>query len=403
YVRYVPYLQQLLHSVQRRLEQSVTLTSPPTYKTRVKSFESYYKKALRVKPAETAATDGIVWLSDIIGVRVICAFLEDLAEVLAQLRANFAVREVEHKGAAHSFKEFGYDSIHVLVSIPDDCAVPSPRDDAGRPLLVPTDIVCEIQIRTILQDAWSEVEHELIYKSEFSPFDLPLRRKLASINASLSLADIVFQEIRDYQRKLQAEVAERRLGFYRKVDETAGHIAEQPQAALPFDRGVSFVKGTIDDLILEAMHAHNTGDLTRATAIYTQIIDAVPSPPDAVLSVIYKHRGMAFFTQSDYSRALEDFLTSARFDERNFRALYYAGIVYAIDHQYEKAVDCYSHSLLINSYQGHTFFRRAAAHYELGAYERALADITAAQKLGMDDSNCRALHERIVQKLGLAV
>ena len=103
-----------------------------------------------------------------------------------------------------------------MLDIPEEIKNQVEQEHSG--LKVPNSLVCEIQIRTILQDAWAEVEHELVYKSEFSPFDLPLRRKLASTNASLSLADIIFQEIRDYQTKLQREVDERRASFYEQAD-----------------------------------------------------------------------------------------------------------------------------------------------------------------------------------------
>ena len=52
------------------------------------------------------------------GIRVICAFLEDLEIVRKQLEASFSVQEVERKGAEQSFREFGYESVHVLISIP---------------------------------------------------------------------------------------------------------------------------------------------------------------------------------------------------------------------------------------------------------------------------------------------
>ena len=215
YEAYAPYFYAVMENIQKRLERAVTLASPPTYKARIKSFDSYYKKILRLKVP--APDDGsLICLTDMIGIRIICAFLEDIAVVLKQVQGLFDVREIEQKGPAQNFKAFEYESIHILVKIPDSC-FPSPSDFPTLPRL--NDIVCEIQIRTILQDAWAEVEHELIYKSEFSPFDLPLRRKLASINASLTLADTIFQEIRDYQKKLQGEVNERRKLFYEKVDE----------------------------------------------------------------------------------------------------------------------------------------------------------------------------------------
>ena len=133
--------------------------------------------------------------------------------------------------------------------------------------------------RTILQDAWAEVEHELVYKSEFNPFDKPLRRKLASINASLTLADIVFQEIRDYQKKLQGEIAFRRNTFYEKADditdEELGLEPKEKESLTAIDDDDLSITGTIDDLVLAALQAHNSGKLDKAVRIYTQIITSM--------------------------------------------------------------------------------------------------------------------------------
>ena len=396
YEAYEPYFYAVMENIQKRLERSVTLSSPPTYKARIKSFDSYYKKILRLK-ARSPEDGSLICLTDMIGIRIICAFLEDIAVVLDQVQKLFDVREIEQKGPAQNFKAFEYESIHILVKIPDSCFPPS-SDFPSLPRL--NDIVCEIQIRTILQDAWAEVEHELIYKSEFSPFDLPLRRKLASINASLTLADTIFQEIRDYQKKLQGEVNERRKLFYEKVDELDAIKREIKQTSRePSSNASPFVKGTIDDLLLDAIHAHNTGDLARAIEIYTQIIESSPQPPAVVLSVIHKHRGMAYFTESEYQKALEDFQASAAHNPQNFRALYYEGIVYGILGDNAAAIDRFSKSLAINEYQSHAFYHRAEAYYEKGEYENALGDIRAAEKLGINDDACKALFAKIMDRI----
>src|SRR5574344_2965935 len=324
YESYGPVFLQIVGNIENKLKNTIKLASMPTYKSRIKSFSSYYRKVLRVKPDEAVQGDHLIELTDMMGIRVICAFLEDLSEVEKQVCAHFDVKEVEHKGAAQNFREFGYESVHILIRIPQDCAV---KTD----LPISPDTVCEIQIRTILQDAWAEVEHELVYKSEFTPFDMPLRRKLASMNASLSLADIIFQEIRDYQKKLQGEVDARRESFYEQADELDElGTQNKPETPEKIERISPYVKGTIDDMLLEAIHAHNEGDLDRAVKIYTAIIESKPSPDAIVLSVIHKHRGMAYFTQSEYEKALDDFKASAELDPKNFRAVYYQGIVYSI-------------------------------------------------------------------------
>ena len=399
YESYIPLLIQIRENIHKKIKENIYLSSQPTYKARIKSFSSYYRKLIRQKSEEAALSDSLVCLTDMIGIRVICTFLEDISVVLEQLKEIFDIREIERKGADLNFKEFGYESIHVLIAIPEDC-VPVDIDDN---LPLPNDLVCEIQIRTILQDAWAEVEHELIYKSEFTPFDMPLRRKLASMNASLNLADIIFQEIRDYQKKLQDEMNERKLQFYNIADtitnEQLGVNVEKKE--LQIERINPYVHGTIDDLLLQAIHAHNAGEFDRAISIYTEIIESKPSPNNIVLSVILKHRGMAYFTKNDYMQALKDFKQSFEFDSKNFRSVYYEGIVNSVQKDYKSAVKCFDKSLELNEYQAHTYYRRAIALYELHEYERAMNDVAAAKNLGLEDKGLDDLHEKLLKKFDM--
>ena len=399
YESYIPLLIQIRENIHKKLKENIYLSSQPTYKARIKSFSSYYKKLIKQKSEEAASSESLVCLTDMIGIRIICTFLEDISVILEQLKEIFDVREIERKGADLNFKEFGYESIHVLIAIPDDC-IPA---DIDSDLPLPDDLVCEIQIRTILQDAWAEVEHELIYKSEFTPFDMPLRRKLASMNASLNLADIIFQEIRDYQKKLQDEMNERKLQFYNIADsitnEQLGVNVEKKDQQI--ERINPYVRGTIDDLLLQAIHAHNAGEFDLAISIYTEIIESKPAPNNIVLSVILKHRGMAYFTKNDYIRALEDFRQSFEFDSGNFRSVYYEGIVYSVQKDYKSAVKCFDKSLELNEYQAHAYYRRAIALYELYDYERAVNDVAAAKNLGREDKGLDDLHEKLLKKFDM--
>ncbi|MBO4404172.1 MAG: tetratricopeptide repeat protein [Treponema sp.] len=401
YDSYSKVFSEVLENMEAKLKSTIKLASMPTYKARIKSFKSYYKKILRQKPDESKQSSSLVTLTDMIGIRVICAFIEDLREVERQVSAHFTVKEIERKGAEQSFREFGYESIHILVKIPPECM---PKKNTSPAL--PEDIVCEIQIRTILQDAWAEVEHELIYKSEFNPFDKPLRRKLASINASLSLADMIFQEIRDYQNKLQTELGTRRGTFYEKADELTEQkelceTKEVQQEAASDD----FIdpNASIDDLVLQALHEHNLGNLSRAEVIYTKILESQPEPPAIVMSVIFKHRGMAYFAQSKFDEALSDFKDSIARDPKGFRAMYYEGIVYSIQNKNKEAIESFNRSLEIDSYQSHVYYRRALSYYNLGEYEKAMQDVEKASKLGLDDADLTNLKNKLVQKFDMGV
>ena len=395
YESYTDYFYEIMKKVIERLQQNIKLSAQPTYKSRVKSFDSYYKKVLRLKPSQMEETKSLIYLTDMMGIRMICAFLEDINLGLEQIKKLFDIKEVEVKGAEKKFSEFGYESIHVLVKIPPEFR--PPLEGKYKDLEpISDELVCEIQIRTILQDAWAEVEHELIYKIEFNPFDIPLRRKLASINASLTLADITFQEIRDYQNKLQRELDERRRSFYSLADGFLNEKTDKKDEDI--NRVSPYVQGTIDELLLKAIEAHNDGHLTDAVDIYTRIIEAVPESEKNVLAVIRKHRGMAYFAMNNLDAALEDFQKSIDADPKAFRSYYYKGIVYSILKKYKEAIDCYTKSLEINEFQAHTNFRRAMAYYETGEYEKSMNDLDVAIKLGMNPDECKPLQEKLVKK-----
>jgi putative GTP pyrophosphokinase len=310
------------------------------------------------------------------GIRIICPFIEDLAMVENLIKNSFEVAEVERKGH-YTFKEFGYESTHLLIKIPE--AIIMKRGNAGCD-------VAEIQIRTILQDAWAEVEHELVYKAEFTPFDDPMKRKLAAVNASLSLADIIFQEIRTYQRQLNGELGKRRESFFQKIEESTDALlfaeeqpsrAETPETSAPVPLSPDSV--SIDDLLLSALYAHNKNRFDEAIALYSRILELKPG--SAISSLIYKHRGMANFARSNYGDAIEDFSRTLEFDAKSYKAAYYRGVVHSVLKQYSEAIDDFTKSLVINPYQAFCLFRRGQAYYHIGDYPQALSDCEASLAL----------------------
>jgi len=397
YEAYSEYFNEIMGNVVERLQKNVKLMAAPTYKSRVKSFNSYYRKVLRLKPEQVEENRSLIYLTDMMGIRMICAFLEDINIGLEQIKTLFEIKEVEVKGAEKKFSEFGYESIHVLVKIPEEF-IPKLEGKYEGLTAVSDELVCEIQIRTILQDAWAEVEHELIYKTEFNPFDIPLRRKLASINASLTLADITFQEIRDYQNKLNSELDKRRRSFYDMADNL---LNEKMPEKKEISRVTPFVQGTIDDMLLKAISAHNEGRLEDAVDIYTKIIEAVPDQTGNIPAVIHKHRGMAYFAMNKLEEAIQDFEASIYADPKAFRSYYYKGIVCSVLKRYPEAVDAYSQSLELNEFQCHTNLRRAMAYYELGEYEKAMNDLDVAIKFGMKPEEYKPLQDKLVKKFGM--
>lgn len=152
---------------------------------RVKSLESVRAKLLR-----KAYRRPRVQLTDRIGVRVIVYHGQDVDTVASLLRAMVQVRERDSgdKRQALGLREFGYRSYHLVAQIPDRvCARPELRALRGQ--------VFEVQIRSLLEHAWAEIEHGVVYKSGA---ELPkvLQRRFASLAGVLELLEHDFSAVR---------------------------------------------------------------------------------------------------------------------------------------------------------------------------------------------------------------
>ncbi len=386
YLAKTPTYSRILDMLQAQLNHELIERGlHPTIRSRVKSFSSYYEKILGLL-AKGKSSEEAFLIYDVIGLRIVCPFLDDLKIVEEHIGSSFDVFQTEYKGSEHTFREFGYQSIHFLIHVPQGILLQCGCEGS---------LLCEIQLRTILQDAWSEVEHELIYKSDFSPFDEPMKRKLAALNANLTLSDTLFQEIRDYQRTLQTQLQKRRRDFLSKVknpdadapaplEKTRPDVPER-EKAVPSD--FVYAEKSVDDLLVDALVAHNSGNFKKAIDIYSNIL--LRDFPEHIKSIIHIHRGMAFFAESEYEQALYDFSAALELNADNYRALYYRGCTYQMMQKHEAALDDLTACLEINPYQFEPLYRRAQLYAVVGDRRKALSDCSRALKI--DPSSSEAL------------
>ncbi|MFQ3620999.1 MAG: tetratricopeptide repeat protein [Spirochaetales bacterium] len=385
-----------------------------TLKKRIKSFESLFSKVLKKarQVRQYSHFEGVepsVIITDFIGLRIVCPFIEDTIKVEDLLRRNLEVLEQENKGEEYSPHEFGYVSTHIIVKIAGNMIVEG---------VLQEDVLAEIQIRTILQDAWAEVEHELMYKAEFTPFDEPLRRKLAAVNANLSLSDIIFQEIRDYQRRLQAELKTRRTSFLLKIQSETEENLKNSNARFPgfppqFQEGQEIqesqeiqrmAKGspfyeTLDNLLLNALTAHNQQQYDKAIDMYSSIL--ARKPKKSIRALVYIHRGMAFFGESKYDKALEDFTAALTLQPENPRIYYYRGIVQRFRKDLNGALLDFNRSLDLDPYHFDSLFSRAQVYFSLGNYVQAMEDCKQALALKPKVAEAQRFLKVIERKISL--
>ena len=91
-------------------------------------------------------------ITDIAGVRVVCAFVSDVYRVFELLTAHDDVSVYQVKDYIAKPKENGYRSLHLLLEIPVFLS-------SG-----PVQTIVEVQIRTIAMDFWASLEHKIYYK-----------------------------------------------------------------------------------------------------------------------------------------------------------------------------------------------------------------------------------------------
>jgi putative GTP pyrophosphokinase len=339
-------------------------------------------------------------VTDVIAMRIVSPFLDDVSEVLAALRQNFEIHDLDRKGAEYSVREFGYESVHCLLRVPQDLC------DSFH-LAGPFD--CEVQLRTILQDAWAEVEHEIIYKNDYSPLGSSLQRKLAALNANLSLSDITFQEIRDYQRALQAELSTRRASFWERLHADLGDAPRDDsdgprgQSGLEAEVAPGSFPGALDDSIgvldaelLAAIRAHNAGDYSGAAAIYTRILNT--SPPATAAAVLYMHRGMAMFAQGNHRAALDDFSKAIEMNPENSRAFFYRGTVYRVLGDSAAAERDFTTCVDIDPYRSDSLYQRSATRLTAGDLDGARSDCDAALTLEPESAILKQLSATIDER-----
>jgi ppGpp synthetase/RelA/SpoT-type nucleotidyltranferase len=166
-----------------------------TVSGRTKSVASFAEKAVRSVDGVRLYTDPLREIGDQLGVRVI-TYVRDDVDAVAELLADQVVvnddRDLGRETASEG--RFGYASRHLQIRL-DAARVGQPAYAhlAGRNV--------QVQIRTVLQHAWAEFEHDIRYKGTVPAehaHDFDRRFTLAA--GLLELADQEFATIRDRLR-----------------------------------------------------------------------------------------------------------------------------------------------------------------------------------------------------------
>lgn len=185
------------------LIQSLLATSPElavsTVSSRLKGRNECIKKFSRKYQFELEKEEKAYeikdYITDLIGVRIICLYEKDIQEVGDILRNNLCLIDSTDKSKLIEQTEntFGYKGLHLDMKL-DKTREVMPEYNRYK------DIVFEVQIRTIIQDAWSVLDHKIKYKKSIPH---GLKRRINSLAALFETADREFYSIQEETEKLE--------------------------------------------------------------------------------------------------------------------------------------------------------------------------------------------------------
>jgi putative GTP pyrophosphokinase len=174
---------------------------------RVKPQTSFIDKLERLGWPEFYYPTDII--RDLIGARVVCWFVDDCYGIQKMIEQShgFSVHSDETEDFIAKAKPSGYRSIHLMADFTYD----SVTRGGGSHELTPRTMVCEIQIRTRLQNAFGQLTHDFPYKSSNSEAGKHYQERVAQMAESLAEQDRAASHIRQFVR--EAYKHEKRRGF----------------------------------------------------------------------------------------------------------------------------------------------------------------------------------------------
>ena len=188
----------------------------------IRKFSGKYRNALEEQNRDFEIKDHI---TDLLGIRIVCLYEDEITQVADLIRPWFEVIEITDKIAKAEQTDdfFGYKGLHM------DLAFSAADVGLARDTVLPEGQV-ELQVRTIIQDSWSVLDHKIKYKKSIP---ISLKRRINVLSALFELADREFRQIRD----------ETEAGLQSAPDETA---AQDSPIETPVLAPGGYVKGELN-------------------------------------------------------------------------------------------------------------------------------------------------------------
>jgi putative GTP pyrophosphokinase len=188
----------LAYTIQNQLPPEALIVT-----ARTKTLKSFLKKLEKKEFPQFYFPTEII--TDLVGARITSWFLDDCKGILQYIEksSHFEIVNDSVEDYISNPKPSGYRGLHLLANVTYDSVQ---RKEKGEIAVIPQKMICEIQIRTKLQDAWGDITHEFHYKAKHLGVDEPnLEEFLSDISDRLLQEDKTMLKFRNVYQKLADE------------------------------------------------------------------------------------------------------------------------------------------------------------------------------------------------------
>lgn len=243
--------------LKERLEEENILYNDISY--RAKEIDSFKEKCYKTK-----YSNPISEIYDMAGVRVTTYTTAEVKKIKAIIESTFVV-DVEHcsdKSETIEVDRFGYLSVHYIAEFRDDGPWAPNHAYSGMKF--------EIQVRTLLQHAWSEVEHDRNYKFN-GVLPKELKRRFYRLAGILELVDDEFEslamDVEKYKHDLEGEKDQRELDVLISRQAITAFFSEIYEEDLIFDN--------TNDEVIDMLAAFKISTLRDLDNLYGSVCEDI--------------------------------------------------------------------------------------------------------------------------------
>lgn len=266
----------------------------------INKFERKYLPGIEPENINFKIAD---YITDLLGLRIICLYLDDIPLVRKGLQKYF--REIEIDGKSNQMDttddKFGYKSLHLDLTVNTGKRIPNK-------IKVYSDIRFELQIRTIIQDSWSVLDHKIKYKKSIPQ---GLKRRINRLSALFEIADDEFLNIKREIDKEEKKITKRLKSGDSIEKNKPLDVFRFLFIALKYFPDYNFLEFKVDGFVQEVLNLKKTfteSEMNDALHNYLHLASEIAANESRPLNPYTKIRYcLYFYNQKAFSNILSSY------------------------------------------------------------------------------------------------